>query len=126
MLKIVINDKYGGYGLSSHALRLIYQRNPDSLAIRVYRNQADSEFARHPKADWDAFLAEHCTPMGDGAYVAAVWDTRVVVRRDPTLVAVVEELGAKANGQSAELKVVRVEDEWVSIREHGGLEFVSG
>lgn len=122
MLKVVINDKYGGFGLSTHALRLIYDRNPRSTAIRVYTEQAQSEFARRPVQEWEEWLKDHCTFLGNGIYVQAVQDNAIDVRSDPTLVQVVEELGARANGNHAKLKIVRADEEGTSITEDDGLE----
>jgi hypothetical protein len=122
MLKIVINNKHGGYGLSSHALRLIYDRNPSSSAIRVYLKQSESEFARHPKEVWEAYLRDHCTFLGGNVYVCAVAEPSLAIRADATLVAVVEELGKRASGPWAELVVAQAADEWSSIREDDGLE----
>jgi hypothetical protein len=122
MLKIVINNKHGGYGLSSHALRLIYDRNPASPAIQVYSKQSESEFARLPKEVWEAYLRDHCTYLGNDVYVCAVAEPSHAIRADATLVTVVEELGRRASGPWAELVVAQASDEWSSIREDEGLE----
>ena len=49
-----------------------------------------------------------------------------ITRNDPNLIRVVEELGDKANGEFAELKIVEIPDDvdWV-IEEHDGLEWVA-
>lgn len=48
-----------------------------------------------------------------------------IARADPDLVAVIEELGAKANGRHADLKVVEIPDgiEW-EIDEYDGIETI--
>ena len=62
----------------------------------------------------------------NAAYSQTVFTDRDVARDDPYLVQVVEELGARANGRHAELKVVEIPAnvDW-TIEEYDGNETVA-
>jgi hypothetical protein len=83
-MKIVINQCYGGFGLSNKA------------KLR-YRELSGSDFDK--------------------------WGCD---RDDPALVKVVEELGEKANGEHANLKVVEIPDDvdWC-VEEYDGSEWIA-
>jgi hypothetical protein len=86
MQTIVINNCFGGFGLSTEALALY-----------------NSKVTKQVKYDYD------------------------IKRDDPALIAVIEELGKKANGPYASLQIVRdVPDDvkW-SIEEYDGSEHVA-
>lgn len=55
-----------------------------------------------------------------------LWDDRDIARDDPVLVAIVRELGADANGDYADLKIVEVPYgvEW-TLKEYDGAEWVA-
>lgn len=90
-MKVVINRRYGGFGLSHEA------------ALRYFEikgiNKAHSEQT--------VYLRE-------------------IARHDPALVQVVEEMGGKADGNHAKLKVVEIPDdvEYI-IEEYDGLEHIA-
>jgi hypothetical protein len=87
-MKVVINNRYGGFGLSEEAEQLYLQyEGLDTDAIHV--------------------------------------NSRGLKRNDLTLVRVVKELGDKANGSFAELKIVEIPDDvdW-EIEEYDGSEWV--
>ena len=84
-MKIVINTRYGGFGLSKEALALFNERS--------------------------------------GAVVTYDFNIK---RNDPILVEIVEQLGEAANGDFAELKVVKIPDDvqW-QIEDYDGNEWVA-
>ena len=84
-MKIVINTRYGGFGLSKEALALFNERS--------------------------------------GAVVTYDFNIK---RNDPILVEIVEQLGEAANGDFAELKVVKIPDDvqW-QIEEYDGVEWIA-
>jgi hypothetical protein len=84
-MKIVINTRYGGFGLSKEALALFNERS--------------------------------------GAVVTYDFNIK---RNDPILVEIVEQLGEAANGDFAELKVVKIPDDvqW-TIEEYDGNEWIA-
>lgn len=119
-MKIVINSCCGGFGLSPEACVLLYELGCTSIATPV-----KEYFQREPKkldearAAWDAYKAGTLDRMPfilwafspDGEYVLCESD---VARDDPLLVRVVENLGDRASGRHASLKIVDVPDgvEW--------------
>ncbi len=70
----------------------------------------------------EAALAAYNTAAG--TTIKYAWD---IQRNDKHLVAIVEQMGAKANGMCAELKVVEIPDdvEW-DIAEYDESEYVEG
>lgn len=103
MRKIVYNTCYGGFGISHEAAQEM-----------VKRGHRGAEAALNQQKEYGYF---------DSIYI-----DDFVSRTDPVLVAVVEELGERANGNSARLRVEEIEDNaHVMIEDHDGkerLEFV--
>lgn len=89
---IVINESYGGFGLSPAAQRLYLDRAKISYSL---------------KSRGDRFSDEQHGPyiiLSNGV----VWDSGRIDRDDPILVDIVKELGEKADGSHASLKIVKV------------------
>lgn len=84
-MEVVINKCYGGYGLSSEAIALYLTKKGIEYTFDGIRFLVDDKF----------FYAS------------------LIQRHDPILIEVVKELGDKANGHCAELKIV-------SIPKHAG------
>ena len=95
-MKVVINRRFGGFGLSQEALRELQKRlTPDSELTIIKVKDSDNE-----EAPSELFL-----DMGEG-------EVRVPFgRNDPQLIEVVEELGSRANGEYANLKIVKIPDD---------------
>lgn len=93
-IKIVINTRYGGFGISD-------------LAVEKYMERTQIDLDSRDGPHWM-----------DRAYC--------LDRDDPHLVAIVEELGALANGPHARLKIVEIPDgtKW-QIEENDGKEWIS-
>jgi hypothetical protein len=127
-MKIVINAVHGGFGLSAYGLKALMDRK--NLPCYFYKSTYDSNHynpisveeanesmftafsipdAKEWKQDWIYFI-----------------DEDKFQRNDPDLVAVVEELGTKADGSYAELRVVEIPDdvEW-TIHEYDGYEHIA-
>ena len=100
-MKVVINVRHGGFGLSKRAVLWMAKRGHEGARREVAENTAVVRLA-------------YTWHYGDGA------------RHDPLLVECVEKLGKKAWGQHAELKVVEIPDgvEY-SIEEYDGREHVA-
>jgi len=94
---VVVNGCYGGYGLSVAAMRELASRK--GLVLREEKGFL--------------FVGDTHRQVDD-----------VVPRDDPDLVAVVREMGAAANGGSADLRVVTVAMT-IAIGSRDGLESVS-
>lgn len=104
-MKIVINNCYGGYSLSTKA------------AIKLAELKGVVLVPGLDKYGYTCLL----NPDGSVNYKFTRFDNRV----DLDLVAVVEILGSDANGDCAELKVIEVPDDvdWV-LDEYDGIESV--
>ena len=111
MTKIVINSCFGGFGLSDEAFEKILDRK--GIAWESCVNKYD--------------MVEHYNKGHVGEEEHFLYSREMLEdRSDKDLVAVVEEMGAKANGQYAYLKVVEIPDdvEW-DVEEYDGNEWVA-
>lgn len=89
MAKIVYNACYGGFSLSESAVKL------------------GREISGNPKWEYPSLVGEE---YGDGEVIKYYYGAgRDIERHDPVLVAVVESLGDKANGDFAKLAVMELE-----------------
>lgn len=123
MRKIVINTRFGGFGLSRAAF-LAWARRKDFGVVAL---QGRGGFG-------DAYWAVTHRPFEETPEVydkeRHEFEDRLadhdIQRDDPDLVAVVEELGEKAAGLCARLKVVEIPSdvEW-HIEEYDGSEHVA-
>ena len=129
-MKIVINKCYGGFGLSHEAvLELIKMNSP------LIRKWTEKEYfgnsSRRPEKllDFgDGFKAEAWLPTffsSDGFVYTTDNDHSIEFRTHPDLIAVVEELGDKANGTHAALKIINIPMTDVYIDEYDGMEKVN-
>ena len=102
-MKIVLNKCYGGFGLSDEAHKRL-----GSTWKTYASNLGGSGYWELP------------SDMGDG------WGGDVEFRTHPKLIAVVEELGAEANGTFADLRIVNIPDDAIDIYidEYDGIETV--
>ena len=106
-MKVVINRKFGGFDLSQEALIELQKRlTPDSeIAIN------EEVWPDNPEAPSKLFV---------------LWDHEVSTRSNPQLIEVVEELGSRANGSYAALKIVEIPDDVdVVIEGYDGDEWIS-
>jgi len=137
-MKIVINRCYGGYGLSHKAV-IEYAKLVD---IKLYAYISDGEITASSdknkyrlfvggKRDGWAVIHYVKRKLKDGEDIDDVGDNDYfsegdIPRNDLYLVKVVEELGVKANGNYAKLKIVEIPDnvEW-QIEKYDGMEWVA-
>ena len=101
-MKVVINNKYGGFSLSHKAV----MRYAELKEIKLYPN-IDDITKRINKKNWY---------FSDGD----------IKRNDPTLIKVIDEMGEESYGSHAKLKIIEIPDdiEW-TIKEYDGLEWVA-
>jgi len=106
-MKVVINKCYGGFGLSEKAVERYFELKQWNLV-------------KEPKEFWGPnFYKDEIS--NDTIFVE--YD---MVRSDPDLVQVVEELGDQSSGSDSALKVVEIPDDvrW-HISEYGGIEWIA-
>ncbi len=114
MTKIVINDCYGGFGLSLQARKLYLDLEGTEYEMKRPTNyKGDLEEREEVFVD-GKFLGPYSTKFGD------------IDRSDPILVDVVEELGHHASHDLASLIIVEIPDDvdWC-IKEYDGIEWVA-
>jgi hypothetical protein len=136
MTKVVINACHGGFGLSHEAI-LAYldkcglpvwteanEKFGSIIPFTYYLVPPEEQIKGDPDNWHDMTLAER--QAHNAAYSSTVFYARDLARDDPDLVAVVEELGNRANGLHAELKVVEIPDDvnWY-VQEYDGCEWVA-
>lgn len=134
-MKIVINDCHGGFALSYKAVMRYaalkgFRLYPwiDHIYRDVYNDQAiignDAmlhHYSRVPVEDLPH--NKHGDPLCPSDAYFSEYD---IERTDPTLIQVIEELGAKANGQCASLKIVDIPDDaQYTIEEYDGREHIA-
>jgi hypothetical protein len=143
-MKLVINKCYGGFSLSPLAVKRMAELRGEECFFfkeksRKYTpitiEKAQKEFlwtAFKVKNPTDYFSYEnfHSLSIEDKvklnqSYSKVNLTCRPENRSDPLLVQTVEELGEKANGSCAELKIIEIPDgiEW-EINEYDGMESV--
>jgi hypothetical protein len=125
-MKIVINDCYGGFGLSYEAMALylatkfkqayfyvdlMTQHLPEYKNKRTYKRV---ELKNIPSISQSAYYI-YCTTEDQGKeldhFPTNIFHDREVERTDPDLISVVEFLGSKAaSGRYAKLKIEEIPD----------------
>ena len=128
---IVINDKYGGFGLSIKGLYHYCLKKYGQAYL--YKSDTESNLAYQvPYSDNITgihTIQYYVSPEDhkDGVDINTIpcvshWDME---RNDPALVATVRELGEEANDEYARLKVVEIPDDvnWY-IEEYDGMETI--
>ena len=134
--RIVINKCHGGFGLSNEAVLRYLELSgtrvwPEAnekfggiIPFTYYLVPPEERIPGDPDNWHDMTLAERAAH--NAAYSKTVFYDREVARDDPYLVKVVQELGERANGDHAELRVVEVPADvnWI-IDEYDGLEWVA-
>jgi len=110
MTKIVYNACYGGFSLSHEAI----MRYAEIKGITLYieKKYGYSHYYLCPPEEYDRISAEEqAKPVSPDRYErsnALYLSDRDFERNDPILVQVVEELGEKANGRCAKLRIAEV------------------
>ena len=106
---VVINSAHGGFGLN-HDAEIAWLERTGTPYVIVPRDD------RHSNERWGPHILVNNQH----------WSSRDIARDDPTLVALVEELGKASWGDHARLKIVRVpaDVDWI-IEDYDGWEWVA-
>lgn len=107
-MEVVINGCFGGFSLSEEGVREYFKRKGKTLYVKG--DGCINHYYTSPDMTDESYFSEYD-----------------IKRDDPDLVAIVKELGEKANGSCAELHVVEIPDEipngWY-IDEYDGIESI--
>jgi hypothetical protein len=127
-MKIVINSCFGGFSLSALAVQKLAQRKGrDCYFFEPLLSSEGYKFLTLEEAEKCSMFLAYSVPNPqdyrlnerdeNGLFKSAnerakkiSLDNRPDDRSDPDLIAVVEELGNKANGKCANLKIVEIPD----------------
>ena len=136
MTKVVINNCFGGFDLSKEACELYWNIKGQLVWIEedikfksmglftVWLVPPEERIESKEESFYEMSLDER--KDYNEKYSLQTWYAREIGRDDPTLIQVVEQLGAAANGSHAELRIVEIPDgvNWY-IEEYDGNEHVA-
>ena len=132
-MKLVINDCYGGFGLSPKGCKRYLELKGQEayFYIQTAYKWSDNvmKFERVDNVDDIDTLFFSCTTYDQGKTISDfpkdTFYSKNLKRNDPTLIQVVEELGDEASGKCSHLIVVEIENgRWYKIDEYDGYESV--
>jgi len=120
-MKIVINKCFGGFCLSTRAMKMLVL-----AGCKALEGHSPDEWAMSSWKDaGDGFLVDETLEdvvQKDGV----VYSYDEEERSDPHIIEAVEKLGKKANGRCSKLKIVEVPDGVdYTIEDHDGVEHVA-
>ena len=126
MTKVVYNACYGGFGLSKEACQRYWDIKGQSIwfedALWGFTVWLVPPEERLEQKEWSSMTVDERVAY-NRAHSEQTWYNRNVDRHDPVLVQVVEELGDKANGEYAKLRIEEVYGSY-RIDEYDGNESV--
>lgn len=137
-MQIVLNKCYGGFSLSPRAQKRVAElKGRECYFFDFARNENDEVNLEKyvgitlEEAQETFFACAFSVPDPNDRDEETLYrdysiDNRDIPRNDPILIQVVEELGEKANGRCAELRIIEIPDdiEW-EITEYDGIESVA-
>ena len=141
-MKIVINKCFGGFGLSDKAYeKLIEWGVPVRKYVEEERDPETKLYKPQPLNDGEVIFDRELTPLGESNFNDIYWKFKGTEARTnqrywdtwtrqsrthPIIIRLVEELGDKASGWAAELKVVEIPDGTdYEVNEYDGLEHIA-
>ena len=128
-MKILINTCFGGYNLSHEAmLRYAEVKGiavyPENSLGGLYTYWLVPESERVDQSNWRSMSKEE-QKASNKLYKEQTLYSKDF-RTDPAMIQVVEELGDKANGRFAELKLVEIPDGMnYTIEDYDGMEHIA-
>lgn len=129
-MRVAINKCYGGFSLSDEAIKECIKRGMTCHNILTEPDVEGTDFSYHPpKEDYPPDKAQYAWDcFGIRYFISERDDMRI--RTHPTVLAVIEEMGAEANGQCAEIEIVEINDPGIGpddirIEEYDGMEWIA-
>lgn len=128
-MKIIINQCFGGYGLSEKAIQMYIER----AELKLYR-YTNNIYTTIPVDEYKSLLSQEeqlrkeCPREFTGYHSNKFcWSESNIARDDKLLIQIVEELGViEASGSYAKLKIVEIPDNIkYIIEEYDGYESIS-
>ena len=142
-MKVVINDTFGGFSLSHQGVMRYAELKGiklfpwvDDMTAKIYGKDFGFDdvpwlhYTTVPKEEYEAIQeGGEQKPVGVGRFAKLnklYFSFRDIPRTDPDLIKVIREMGAKANGKCAKLKIINIpEDIEYTIEEYDGLEHIA-
>ena len=126
MNKIVINNCYGGFSLSTLAIKRYYELKYPEVQLSFYKLDFPLDsYKKVPMEEADVILTKDLGDSFTGSLGDDYWvDDHIFDRHDPILVQVVEELDERAGGSCASLKVVEISGNKYRVCEYDGQEWI--
>jgi hypothetical protein len=129
-MKLVINKRYGGFGLSYKAVMRYAELAGITLYASVEKSLDDMSHYRPydgSEEEREPLIYYHTQPLVNETYPEeADFSENEIERHNLNLIKVVEELGAEANGRFAKLKIIEIPDDIdYEIESYDGMETVS-
>lgn len=129
-MKVVVNRCYGGFGLSTRAIQMCYERGMTKLAYSIDEYFRTDEKAHQRALNiWNKYLAGDTSLEKKSEFTIFTSDkTQVLMmssmgqeRNNPILVSVVEELGKEANDSFSKLEIKEIPDDvkWEIVSRYG-------
>lgn len=123
-MKVVINTRHGGFGLSEEAVLLYASKK--GMEIYVDKKQFITHYYTIPVERYYEIQEKDRKKGNYSESNTYYFKDYKFNRNDPDLVSVVEILGEKANGAFAELKVIEIPDDvQYTIEESDGREWIA-
>jgi len=125
-MKVVVNRCFGGFGLSTEAIKQLVLKNADCIKKCTPQHYYEGDKVKDQKwkDSWEKDLKEY-VDIGDG-FLAHKYDFNIFkdgflydlksnydneIRANKYLVEVVEELGDRSFGKFAKLEIVEIPDD---------------
>jgi len=141
-MKVAINKCYGGFGISTEALKELVKMKSDCVESYTPKHYYGGDNKKSPRNDWEKRWVDDLrdyVPIGDGFlshrlgfnifYNFLLWDLKDKhndnFRANKDLISVIELLGDKANASLAKITIVEIPDdiEW-HIEDYDGVESI--